>query len=70
MLHVLSVAMFSDVLVFSVAVIIATIREELPFVIRAMGVDPTPPQPTTFPRGPRLVRITRNGKVIDYRDAA
>ena len=59
MIQFLSFAMFSSVLLISIAAIIATVKAELPYILRALGVDPTaPPPPLHSNRAPR-VRVTR-----------
>ena len=58
MIQFLSFAMFSSVLLISIAAIIATVKAELPYILRALGVDPTAPPSLHSNRAPR-VRVTR-----------
>jgi hypothetical protein len=58
MLQFLSFALFSSVLVVSVAVIVATLKAELPYILRALGIDPAPLPPLHRPRAPRI-RVIR-----------
>lgn len=58
MIQFLSFAMFSSVLLISIAAIIATVKAELPYILRALGVDPAAPPPLHSNRAPR-VRVTR-----------
>lgn len=45
MLQLLSFAFFSGVLIISVAAIVATIRSELPNILRALNIAPLPAPP-------------------------
>jgi hypothetical protein len=58
MLQLLSFALFATVLFVSIAAIVATIRAELPYILRALGIAPAPLPPLT-PTGERRVRIIR-----------
>ena len=58
MLQLLSFALFSTVLLISIMAIVATVRAELPHILRALGIDPAPLPPLHGTREPR-VRITR-----------
>ncbi|SDC62816.1 hypothetical protein SAMN05444678_104144 [Sphingomonas sp. YR710] len=59
MLHVLSFALFSTVLVVSIGAIITTIRADLPLIMRALGVDPLPAPPIRPEGERRPIRIVR-----------
>lgn len=59
MLHVLSFALFSTVLVVSISAIIATIRADMPLILRALGVDPLPAPPVRPEGERRPIRIVR-----------
>jgi hypothetical protein len=58
MLQLLSFALFTTVLLVSSAAIIATIRAELPYILRALGIAPSPLPPLN-PTGERRVRVIR-----------
>lgn len=57
-MQLLSLAMFATVMLIAIRAIIATIRDELPFIIRALADDAAPLPPLQSTRAPR-VRITR-----------
>lgn len=62
MLHVLSFALFSAVLSISVAAIVATIRADLPLILKVLGIAPAPYapyRPGGDSRPERTVRIVR-----------
>ena len=61
MLHFLSFALFSTILIISIAAIVATIKAELPYVLRALGVDPASP-PSLRPSREARVRVTRRAQ--------
>ncbi len=58
MIQFLSFALFSAVLVISIAAIIATVKAELPYILRALGIDPVAPPPLRSNRAAR-VRVIR-----------
>lgn len=62
MLHVLSFALFSTVLVVAIGAIVATIRADLPLIMKVLGAEPQPAPPIR-PEGERkpvrVVRIVR-----------
>jgi hypothetical protein len=60
MIQFLSFALFSSVLVISTAVIVATVKAELPYILRALGIDPALPRLGSN-RAPR-VRVIRPAK--------
>ena len=58
MVQILSFAMFTSVLLVSIAVIVATAKAEMPFILRALGIEPQ----TTVPPlrdGSRPARVVR-----------
>ncbi len=62
MLHVLSFALFSAVLSLSVTIIFATIKADLPLVLKALGIAPAPyapHRPGGESRPERTVRVVR-----------
>jgi hypothetical protein len=63
MLHVLSLATFAAVLTLSLAVIISTIRAELPLILKALGAVPEPVAPLR-PRGEHRVRVIRQARLV------
>ena len=62
MLQFLSLVLFSAVIVISLAAIVATIKAELPHILRALGIDPAPLPPLNTTREPR-VRVIRQAKL-------
>lgn len=58
MIQFLSFALFSMVMLVSVLAIVATVKAELPYILRALGIDPAPLPPLHKTREPR-VRIIR-----------
>ena len=58
MVQILSFAMFTAVLFISIAAIIATVKAEMPFILRALGIEP---QSTVPPlrNGSRPARVVR-----------
>lgn len=58
MLQLLSFALFATVMMISIAAIVATLRAELPYVLRALGIAPAP-LPPLQPTGERRVRVIR-----------
>jgi hypothetical protein len=58
MLQLLSLAMFSGVFFISIAAIAATVRSEMPFILRALGIAPTPTPPLR-PVAERRFRVIR-----------
>lgn len=58
MLQFLSFSLFSGIIVVSVMAIAATIKAEASHILRALGIDPTPP-PARHPAGERRFRIIR-----------
>ena len=72
MIQLLSLALFTSVLVISIAAIVATVKAELPYILRALGVEPTA-MPPLRPTGERRARIMRQAKLAPpsaYRAAA
>ena len=41
MIQVLSFALFASVMLISILAIVATVKAELPYIFRALGIDPT-----------------------------
>ena len=66
MMQLLSLAMFAAVMWIAITAIIATIRAELPYIIRALGGDGVARPPLQSTRAPR-VRITRRLRVAGQR---
>lgn len=58
MLQLLSFALFTGVFAISIAAIVATIRSEMPFILRALGIVPAPTPPLA-PMAERRVRVIR-----------
>lgn len=58
MLQLLSLAMFSGVFFISIAAIAATVRSEMPFILRALGIAPMPTPPLR-PVAERRFRVIR-----------
>ena len=58
MLQIVSFAMSAAVLSVAITVIVSTVRAELPYIFRALGVDPVTRPPVQANRAPR-VRVTR-----------
>ena len=58
MIQVLSFALFASVMLISIAAIVATVKAELPYILRALGIDPAPLPPLHSNRAPR-VRVVR-----------
>ena len=52
MLQFLSLALFGSLLVASTAVIVATAKAELPYILRALGIDPAPAAMRSLPQPP------------------
>ena len=65
-MQLLSLAMFAAVMWIAITAIIATIRAELPYIIRALGGDGVALPPLQSTRAPR-VRITRRLRVAGQR---
>ncbi len=63
MAHMVSFAMFASVLVFSLAVIVATVRQELPLILDVLGLAP-PPAPPLARDGERRVRVVRQARLV------
>ena len=63
MLQFLSLVLFSAVAVISIAAIVATVKAELPYILRALGIDPAPLPPLHSTREPR-VRVIRPAQVV------
>ncbi len=61
MIQILSFALFAMVMFVSIAAIIATVKAELPYILRALGIDAATLPPLTTNRAPR-VRVTRQMK--------
>lgn len=59
MLQLLSFAMFSGVFFISIAAIAATVRSEMPFILRALGIAPVPTPPLR-PVTERRFRVIRS----------
>lgn len=57
MFQLLSFALFATVLTISVMAIAATIRAELPYILRALGIAPS--LPPLLAGGERRIRIIR-----------
>jgi len=58
MVQFLSFALFSTIILISILAIVATIKAELPYILRALGIDPAPLPPLHRTREPR-VRVIR-----------
>lgn len=58
MVQFLSFALFSTVTLISILAIVATVKAELPYILRALGIDPAPLPPLHNTREPR-VRVIR-----------
>lgn len=58
MLQLLSFALFSGVFIISIAAIAATIRSEMPYILRALGIAPSPTPPLR-PVAERRFRVIR-----------
>lgn len=56
MLQLLSFALFSTVILVSIAVIVATVQAEMAHILRALGIAPAPVPPLR-PTGERRVRV-------------
>ena len=61
MLQFLALVLFSAVTVISIAAIVATVKAELPYILRALGIDPAPRPPLHSTREPR-VRVIRQAQ--------
>ncbi len=61
MAQLLSLAMFSAILLVSVMAIIATVKAELPYIKRAIGIEPAALPQLRYPRDARI-RVIRSGK--------
>lgn len=59
MMQLLSLAMFATVLVIAIMTIVATVKAEMPYIIRALGGDGAALPPLQSTRAPRA-RITRS----------
>ncbi len=66
MMQLLSLAMSAAILWVAIMAIIATVRTELPYIIRALGGDGVALPPLQSTRAPR-VRITRRLRVATQR---
>jgi len=62
MLQILSFAMFTAVLLVSLAVIVATVKAELSFILRALRIEPRT-QLSPLPDGGRRVRVVRQARL-------
>jgi hypothetical protein len=66
MLHVLSLALFAGVMAISIGTIIATIKADLPLILKALGLDAllpyAPLSPDGIRRPARTVRIIRQAR--------
>jgi len=60
MLQLLSFALFATVLMVSIAAIAATIRAEMPYILRALGIALPAPMSPLQPGGERRVRVIRS----------
>lgn len=58
MLQLLSFALFSGVFAISIAAIAATVRSEMPYILRALGIAPSPTPPLQ-PVAERRFRVIR-----------
>ncbi|KRB90604.1 MULTISPECIES: hypothetical protein [unclassified Sphingomonas] len=58
MLQLLSFALFSGVFAISIAAIAATVRSEMPYILRALGILPSPTPPLR-PVAERRFRVIR-----------
>jgi hypothetical protein len=58
MISLLSFVLFAAVMIISIAAIVATVKAELPNILRALGGDSTPLPSHRSTRAPR-VRVTR-----------
>lgn len=63
MLQLLSFVMSALVIVISIGAIVATIRAELPDVLRALGAEPAAPPKPLSNRSPRL-RVSRPSRPV------
>jgi hypothetical protein len=62
MLQFLALFLFSAVIIVAVTAVVATVREELPYILRALAIDPAPLPPLRSTREPR-VRVIRQGQL-------
>lgn len=61
MVQLLSLAMFSAILIVSIMAIVATVKAELPYIKRALGMEPVAAPRLHRPRDPRI-RVIRSGR--------
>jgi hypothetical protein len=69
MLTLLSFAMFSAILLFSLATIVAGVRSELPLILGAFGIEPVSSVPPLQPEGERRVRVIKQARLGSARSA-
>ena len=62
MLQLLSFALFSGVFIISIAAIAATVRSEMPYILRALGIVPSPTPPLR-PVAERRIRVIRQAQL-------
>lgn len=62
MLQLLSIAMFVSIIVLSITVVIETLRAEMPYVRRALGLDAVQ-RPLHHAENARRVRVIRQPKL-------
>jgi hypothetical protein len=68
MLHVLSLALFAGVMAISIATIVATVKAELPLILKALGLAAplpyAPLSPDGLRRPDRTVRVIRQARFV------
>ncbi len=62
MVQIFSFAMFTAVLLISIAAIVATVKAEMPFILRALGIEPHSNVPL-LPEGGRRIRVIRQARL-------
>lgn len=65
MLQFFALLLFSTVMIIAVAAIVATVKEELPYILRALGLDPAQLPRLHETREPR-VRVIRQGRPVAW----
>ena len=58
MLQLMSLVLFTSIMAISIAVIIGTIKAEMPAILKALGIEPAIYRPLP-PTGERRVRVIR-----------
>lgn len=61
MLHIFALLLFSSVMAVSIIAIVATVKAELPYILRALGIDPAPVPPLQ-PKREARVRVIRQAQ--------